>query len=139
MACTSLQNIYTIATPIRQSLTVRTNSSQDLTLVFAQYNALNIYRKKSPLQKATASEPELKTPPESRRHELVVFNPGEVETRIHDEEIASFQLREMESNTSSRDYFTPWCRVYEWGELKVSIWIDYKCYQLQIKSIKYFI
>ena len=38
------------------------------------------------------SEPELKTPPESRRHELVVFNPGEVETggqekRIHDEEI----------------------------------------------------
>ena len=68
--------IYSIATPIRQSLTVGTNSSQDLTLVFAQYNALNIYRQKGPLQKATASEPELKTP-ESKRHELVVFNPGE--------------------------------------------------------------
>ena len=52
--------IYSIATPIRQSLTVGTNSSQDLTLVFAQYNALNIYRQKGPLQKATASEPELK-------------------------------------------------------------------------------
>ena len=59
MACTSLQNIYSIAIPIRQSLTVGTNSSQDLTLVFAQYNVLSIYRKKCPLKKA--SEPKRKS------------------------------------------------------------------------------
>ena len=56
MACTSLQNIYTIATPIRQSLTVGTNFSQEVTLVFAQYNALSIYRKKKYTKESTSIE-----------------------------------------------------------------------------------
>ena len=45
-----------------------------------------------PAEPEMPSEPELRTPPDTKRHELVVFNPGEVETggqekRIHDEEI----------------------------------------------------
>ena len=32
-----------------------------------------------PAEPEMPTEPELKTPPDSKRHELVVFNPGEVE------------------------------------------------------------
>ena len=63
------------------------------------------------------SEPELKTPPESRRHELVVFNPGELlvrrEGNIYNTELLQQRGTEStestgltESNMFSRDWFT---------------------------------
>ena len=52
-----------------------------------------------PAEPEMPSEPELRTPPDTKRHELVVFNPGEVETggqetRIHDEELFLFSCGE---------------------------------------------
>ena len=62
-----------------------------------------------PAEPEMPSEPELKTPPDTKRHELVVFNPGERrgshETNIYYEEF--FQLRGTESTMFSRDCFTP--------------------------------
>ena len=34
-----------------------------------------------PAEPEMPSEPELRTPPDTKRHELVVFNPGELEVR----------------------------------------------------------